>query len=314
MYRAIPLFDKTRGKLWERSRINQAILRELGRAGKPLGPYGVSKMVIEAGAYRRFVKPKKIRSHVANVLEGMELRSAVRFAGEAPSQKYGENATYELTAYGRMLVSTLIEGQAAANPEEQRKDVLKFMDEYCKTDNPFVRFDFEIMERMLERGDLDLVVKFFKITVENFSVGSLRRPTPGWIRHLGELWTAYLYFSDDPGYARAFLDVYWGIPEPRRKNIVRYVKTRLERDWLLGIPPAPAYIRAVVRGGDSVHLPRECPKCEEFVVLKKSVEKMYSDIVGRVRSRCPKCGSILRTPSWIPWYWEGTGEVFPGIL
>lgn len=313
--RAVPLFDKTRNErgrkvLWERARINQAILEVLGRAGRPMGPYEVSKKVIEAGAYRRSVKPKGIYSHVCDALEGMERRSAVRLVGKAPSEGHGSNETYELTAYGRMLVSTLIVGRASAiDLEEQRRDILEFIEEYCKTNNPFVCFDFDVMERMLERGDLDFVIKFFRITVENFSVGSLRRPTPGWIRHLGEMWTAYLNFPEEPGYARAFLDVYRGLPQSRRKSVARYVKTRMERDWLLGIPPDQAYIQAVVRGGESVHLPRECPRCERVVVLAKSVDEMYSDIANGVRPRCRRCGSRLREPTWVPWYWEGTGKV-----
>jgi hypothetical protein len=144
--------------------------------------------------------------------------------------------------------------------------------------------------------------------MENFSVGSLRRPTPGWIRHLSELWTAYLNFPEEPGYAEAFLDVFGRLPKELKKTVAIYVKTRIERDWLLGIPPRTGYLRAIVRGGENVHLPRECPKCKKFVVLEKSVEKMYRDVAARVRTNCPKCGSIHDVPEWVPWYWEATGK------
>jgi ribosomal protein S27AE len=93
-----------------------------------------------------------------------------------------------------------------------------------------------------------------------------------------------------------------------------YVKTRLERDWLLGMLPDKKYIRAVAQGGELVHLPTLCPKCGESAVAARSVEELYGAIAGGLHAKCPKCGAVLGTPRWAPWNLSSGGKVFPGIV
>ena len=87
-----------------------------------------------------------------------------------------------------------------------------------------------------------------------------------------------------------------------RKTVRAYVKTRLERDWLLGIPPAEKYVRAIEKGGEPVHLPRDCPECKDMVVLEESVEMLYEKAAANEDDMCPNCGSKVGSVRWQPWY------------
>lgn len=308
--RSVPLFELNRRGWWGgRAKVAKAVILEFQRSSQPLSPYGLAGLLIDRGVYRGRRK-RALVSHVRNVVKGMASRSVVEFAGMAPGKKWGMQETYRLTAYGRMVSRLLLIGDPPPPADEQRQALLDFITKYCKTGSRLTDFDFDVMIEMLNGEYLGTLIRFFQFGVIQFSVGSLTRPSKGWIRNLDETWTWLMGFpDDDPVYARAFLKVFGSLPEDGKRIISMYVKTRRERDWLLGIPPDERYVEAVARGGDLVHLPMRCLKCRETVVAEKSVEGMYRDVAMAAQTRCPKCGSALGWPKWDPWYVEGTGKV-----
>lgn len=178
----------------------QAALLQLSDG--PLARFELARRVVNAGAYGRKLKIKRVYSHIKDVVKGMESRMIVEPSGQVPTKKSGSQETWGLTAYGRLIASTVFfndKDVLALSPAKLRADILAFIEEYGNGDNLFVRFDFEVMKSMLEDGDLEILAKFFWIGVQFFSVDDLRRPTPGWIRYLGEMWTAYLNFPADTG-------------------------------------------------------------------------------------------------------------------
>ncbi len=201
-----------------------------------------------------------------------------------------------------MIASFLLLGDSERPTRERaRQVILDFIIKYCKTGNMFTDFDFDVMTEMLGSRGVEVLTEFFQLGVLYRSVSTLRRPTPDW--------TTYLNFPEYPDYVKAFLKVFGSLPEDRKRAIAIYVKTRLERDWLLGIPPDEKYIHAVAQGGELVHLPMRCPKCRGTVVVAKGVEEMYRDVARGLLAKCPKCGSVLGRPRWVPWYGEWTGRV-----
>jgi len=308
--RTVPLLGlNERGQYRRRSKVTKAVLLEFRRTSLPLAPYELAGLLIERGVYKGRRK-RNLVTHMKNLLRALASRSVLESAGVVPAKISGTQEAYRLTAYGRMIAwILLLDESERPTRKEARRAILDFMTEYCKTGNMFTDFDFDVMIEMLGTEDLGVLTEFFQFGMIYRNFDTLRRPTPGWIRYLGEMWTSYLNFPGYPGYAKAFLTVFSLLPEDKKRAIAMYVKTRLERDWLLGIPPEKRYICAVAKGGELVHLPMLCPKCGEIIVVEKGVEKMYRDVSRSLRAKCPRCGSVLRMPKWVPWYFEGMGMV-----
>lgn len=311
-----PFRENARGEWLKQAKVYRRIMKVLWKSPAPLPPYKLSGDLVESGLYRGTLKKRDVLSNVKGVLGRMDRASVVKRAGMVPAMKYGTQQTYRLSPYGRLITSLLLFQEneipggsgEVVDPEDMRKDILAFV-RACRTaGNSFVDFDFRVMLEMIAQGDTPIVVKFFQYALLSYLWDDLRGPTPDWVRYLADMWTTYLHYSEDPGYARSVLKVLDSLEEGPRKVVALYLKTRLELDWFMGTLPDGQYLEAIARGGSSVRVPRSCPKCKRRVVLKKSVQQLYRDMAREARDKCPKCGSILGMVKWIPWYYGGEGR------
>jgi hypothetical protein len=290
----IPLFEKnSRGAPSHSSLVHQALLREFYMQKGPITPNDLTKRVLEAGGvYSREKKVNQVLTHIKELLDNMLALRIIEQVGKVPAKKFGMQNTYSLTTTGKMIVACLFpfdpkdEKAKAARADAAKRYIML----ECKKGNTVTDFSYDIMLEMIDAGYIEAVKIFLAqiaLLVCQNRVFELYDPL--FLDQMGNSWIQSRLPEEQEACARAFLKVLRALPKKQRRWIEMREKYERELRDVRRVPDQD-YVRALLAGGELVNIPLWCLKCETKFVARKSVEKIYQDLLNHTQVCCPMCG------------------------